>query len=207
MNLSPEIKAALQQLLSDTEGGPPSHPDAPQDMKMVLDVMEEKLTPVFEHIGKQFQAYESRIAELESLVSALITSMSDAVSGHRRTGIMASVKEKYGADLDSIGPIYSDMTGEDLTEALIDAFEQDGGEMDEAIPRLLGPIKERFGKYSRKEEPAPAQGELELNVETKPEEPKAETSEPVPEEPKEEKPKKASDGLFETMGKIARKTA
>lgn len=212
MSISPEIRAALQQLLSEPESNGSANTDATQDMKMVLDIMEEKLTPVFEHIGKQFQAYENRICELENLMGALVTSMSDAVDGHRRTGISSSIKENYGSDLDSLGPIYSDMTGDDLTETLIDAFMQDGGEMDEAVPRLLGPIRERFGKYSMKpQETAPSepekpsetpQGELELTIESEPGGEKPDTAE-------SEKPKsgRASDKLFEQMGNLARKTA
>ena len=180
---------------------------------MILDIMEEKLTPVFEHIGGMFDEYKARIEELENVIGALVSSMSDAVDGHRRTGITSIVKEKYGADLDSLGPVYSDFSGEDLTEKLIDAVMQDGGDVDEAAGKFLGPIKEKFGKYSMREEKRaepPAQGELELSVETKPEE-KSSTEQPqseeTPESPVEEKPRKASDALFETMGIRARKTA
>lgn len=165
MKLTPEMIAALEAAL----GGPgdaPDHPDAPQDYEMICQVIEEKLAPSFEIIGKELASLRQENDSLKDIVYKLITSFSDAVGQHRMGGIRESVLPKYAGDLGTIGPMAKDLLGKDIEAELLDALMNGDGDPDEIANGVLGPYKEKFGKYLGG---APAPGkEVSVEVESKP---------------------------------------
>jgi hypothetical protein len=212
--MNPEMKkqmlAWLQSQGDDAAGG---NSDAGADYDQICQVIETKLAPAFEMIGQELKSLRDENDGLKDIVYKLITSFSDSVNNHRMGSMRETVLPKYAGDLGTYGPMAKDLMGDDIEQKLLEALMSGDGDPDEIANGVLGPYKEKFGKYLGGA-PAPGkeaevtvteggsepQGELDL-------EPQAEsTSEGEP--PKEKKPGRASDALFEQMAKVSgRKTA
>jgi len=211
MNLSPELKQSLLAALS--EGGEaPGNQDAGQDYAQICSVIEEKLSPVFHMIGQDLQQLRQENDDLKDIVYKLITSFHDGVNGYKMNGIKSSVLPKFADDLGLYGTAAKDLYGVDLESELMNAL-MEGGDPDEVGGRVIGPYKERLGKYLGG---APAPGkEVSVEVETQPEpesEPETDQGElgledPKAEEKKPEAKSSASDQLFEKLKGLQRKTA
>lgn len=211
--MTPEQKAALMSLLNDAGGSPAGgvHQDAAQDYEQICQVIEQKLTPAFEIIGQELKRLREENDDLKDTVYKLVTAFSDGVSGYKRNSIKSSVLPKYSEDIGMYGPAAKDLFGADIEQELLEALMGDG-DPDEIAMGIIGPYKERLGKYLGG---APAPGkEVSVEVETTSAE---EPSEPEQgslglEEPKEEKEEakpegKPSDKLFEQLKGLQRKTA
>lgn len=133
----------------------PDHPDAQQDAQQ----MGQDLAPVFQEIGR-------RLSDLEDIVFKMVVAFDDAVRQNRMGGLKSGLREKYGPDLDTYGPVFTDFYGKDLTESLLEAL-GDGADLDRA-GQMLDELKAKFGKYVQPSAPAteaPAVTEVEISAE------------------------------------------
>jgi hypothetical protein len=150
----------------------------------ICNVLEERLTPVFELLGDRLKGLEEENAELKDVVFKIVSGFGDAVNEHKKGGYQEMLASKHGSELDEISGPYSDLYGKDIKQELLDKLM--GGEMGEdGIPEFVGGIKSKFdklrspagdGSVAPREE-APAEGPPE--AEEKPAEaPPAEEEEP-----------------------------
>ena len=145
MKLTPEVISALESALGG--GVTPDHPDADQDYDQICEVIEQKLTPAFEMIGQELAKLRAENDNLKDIVYRMVTSFSDAATTHKRGALQSTISGKYGPDLESLKPIYSDFSGRDIEQDLIDALMESEGNPEELAGQMLGGVKERFGKY------------------------------------------------------------
>jgi hypothetical protein len=164
--MTPEMKAAIMQMLQGGDSQPYVHPDAPQDREQTMQILEEKLAPAFEMIGKRFREQQCEIDDLKDIVYKMVTSFSDAVGGYKRQGMHSTIMGQYGPDLEALKPVYSDFKGSDIVEDLIDALMGQEGDPSEMAGQFVNAAKEKFGKYLGG---APAMGkEVSLEVSAEP---------------------------------------
>lgn len=213
--MDPEAIAALEKalaLMKGTQGGSQSVSQPSSDYEAICAKVKADLEPMVTMIGQKLEESEKRVAELEDIISKMVTSFSDAVGSYKMQGLRSSLTEKFGPDLESIGGLYKDAYDSDITEDLLQALAGYEGDPMEAAGESIQNLKARFGKYK-------PQVEAEVTVE-KPEEdsqgqldlepPRAEggESDPLSAEGSNGEAKKDSDKLFEMMGQLkSRKTA
>jgi hypothetical protein len=141
-----------------------NHPDAAQDQAQ----MAGTLAPVLELLAGKMDAYETRIAELEQVVMKLITGAYDAVSSHKRMGLMENIGSSYGPKLEPYKKIYGKTMGRDLAEDIVDMLQSNGIEgeaVEAAVTQFLNMVEDRFGEFVSK----PAAIEVEVSAEGAPE--------------------------------------
>ena len=124
------------------------HPDAKEDAAQTVQLIEEQLTPVFELIGKMFEAADSRMNRIEELLGNVVDGMGEAVDQHKRSGIMERLDPFHG-DMEQLSSIYSDFhEGKDYGEDLVDELMKSGDEItDEMISGKINEHKKKWGKY------------------------------------------------------------
>lgn len=118
------------------------HDDAPQDEAM----LKSDLTPVIQEIGQ-------RLADLEDIVYRMVTAFESAVNGQKMQGLKSGISEKFGPDIESLGPVFSDIYGGDLADELVQALGGQDGDLMEKAGQMLDGLKGKLGKYI----PQPAQ--------------------------------------------------
>jgi hypothetical protein len=152
-------------------GLPPGgvNPDQGADYEEICNVMEEKLVPVFDMIGKEIHDLHEDQGELQELVFKLLTSVIGAADGHRRDGLSQKLMGKYGSDIEPLDGFMQDTQGKKFSDELIDSLMGDGApEDDEGIDGLvqskLGEAKGKYGKYLGMMPPPPPGGEVKMEV-------------------------------------------
>jgi len=122
--------------MPDMISGGGDHPDAAQDEAM----MKEDLLPVIKEIG-------DRLADLEDIVYRMVTAFEGAVTGQKMQGLKSGIAEKFGPDLETLGPVFSDIYGGDLADELIHALGGQDGDLMEMAGQMLDGLKGKLGKY------------------------------------------------------------
>jgi len=145
--MTPEMKAAIMQMLQGGDSQPYVHPDAAQDYDQTLQIMEQRLAPAFEMIGKRLRDQQCEIDDLKDIVYKMVTSFSDAVGAYKRQGMHSTIMGQYGPDLEALKPVYSDFKGSDIVEDLIDALMGQEGDPSEMAGQFISAAKDKFGKY------------------------------------------------------------
>ena len=182
--MTPEMKAALLQMLQGGDSPAGGHADAAQDYDQICQVVEQKLAPAFEMIGKEFKALHDEVNDLKEIVYKMVTSFSDSVGSYKRQGLQTQIMGKFGPDLESLKPIYADFRGGDIVEDLLNALEGQDGDPEELVGSFLEQAKGKFGKYLGGT-PAPGK-EVSVEVSTDGEsEPEVEVEAPAEEEKEE----------------------
>ena len=130
------------------------HPDWKQDEDETVSLIERQLTPVFEMIGKMFEAADERMNRIEELVGNIVDGFGEAVDSHKR-GSLKERLDPFHADLEQLSGIYSDFhEGKDYSEDLIDELMKSGDEItDDTIRGKIDEHKKRWGKYIGMEMP------------------------------------------------------
>ena len=138
------------------------NPDAQQDYEQICAVVEEKLAPVFEIIGAELKSLRDENNELKEIVYKLITGFHDSIGQYKRGNLHQSISSKYGSDLELLKPIYSDFSGRDITEDLLDELMKQEGDHEEMAGSFINAAKSKYGKYLPKKEEAPAEVSVEV---------------------------------------------
>ena len=202
--MTPEMKAALLQMLQGGDSPAGGHADAAQDYDQICQVVEQKLAPAFEMIGKEFKALHDEVNDLKEIVYKMVTSFSDSVGSYKRQGLQTQIMGKFGPDLESLKPIYADFRGGDIVEDLLNALEGQDGDPEELVGSFLEQAKGKFGKYLGGT-PAPGKDpEVEVEISTEPE--------VEVEAPAEEEKEEPADPVAKIMNQVSslrgrRKTA
>jgi len=202
--MTPEMKAALLQMLQGGDSPAGGHADAAQDYDQICQVVEQKLAPAFEMIGKEFKALHDEVNDLKEIVYKMVTSFSDSVGSYKRQGLQTQIMGKFGPDLESLKPIYADFRGGDIVEDLLNALEGQDGDPEELVGSFLEQAKGKFGKYLGGI-PAPGKdSEVEVEISTEPE--------VEVEAPAEEEKEEPADPVAKIMNQVSslrgrRKTA
>ena len=102
------------------------HPDAAQDQAQIAG----SLAPVLDLLAAQNDALSRRVEELEQVVMKLVTGAYDAVSSHKRAGLMESIGSTYGPKLEPFKKIYGKTMGRDIAEDIVDMLSSQGIEGD-----------------------------------------------------------------------------
>lgn len=145
--MTPEMKAALLQMLQGGDSPAGGHADAAQDYDQICQVVEQKLAPAFEMIGKEFKAQRDEINELKDIVYKMVTSFSDSVTSYKRQGLQSTITGKFGPDLEALKPVYADFRGGDIVEDLLNALMDQDGDPEALVGQFLEQAKGKFGKY------------------------------------------------------------
>jgi hypothetical protein len=171
------------------------NPDEGQD----IDLIEQKLTPVFELLGQLLTDITTRLGELESKFDRLTGGFSDAVTAHRRGALSDEIMGQYGEELQPFDSFRSETgIGSKLSDEIIDALMSDEGieDRDSFIRSKIDGDKGKYGKF------------LGMSVEAKPlegeETPAEEKAEEAIEAPAEEEKKEEAEGgsPFDHMAEI-----
>jgi len=213
MELTPEVKQALRALLGDDQPPAPSG-----DYEAICAKVKADLQPAIEMIGNELKSLRQENDELKDIVFKMVTSFSDAIGAHKQQGLRSSLMEKYGPDIESMGGFYKDAYDSDLVDDLLEALMGHDGDPMEMAGESVSNLKAKFGKYlgggapveTKVEIEAPADGQGELDLEPKaeePGEPPSEEGEKSQEKKDEGPPGRASDALFKQLENIGRKTA
>jgi len=98
------------------------------DEKEDIDLIEQKLTPVFELLGHLLTDITGRLGAIEEKFDRLTGGFSDAVSAHRRGQLSEEVMGQYGEELQPFDS-FRDETGigSKLSDEIIDALMSDEG--------------------------------------------------------------------------------
>lgn len=202
--MTPEMKAALMQMLQGGDSPSGGHADAAQDYDQICQVVEEKLAPVFTMIGQELKSLRDENNDLKDIVYKMVTSFSDSVGQYKRQGLQSQIMGKFGPDLEALKPIYADFKGGDIVEDILNALMEAEGDPEAHVAGFLDQAKAKFGKYLGGA-PAPEKA-VEVSVEA--------PAEPVEEEVKEpeEAPEEEADPVSKIMNQVSslrgrRKTA
>jgi phage-related minor tail protein len=208
--MTPEMKAALLQMLQGGDSPAGGHADAAQDYEQICEVVENKLAPVFTMIGEELKSQREEIAGLKDIIYKMVTSFSDSVGQHKRQGLQSTIMGKYGSDLEALKPVYSDFRGSDIVEDLIGALMEADGNPEELAGQFIEQAKGKFGKYLGGT-PAPGK-EVSVEIEAVGEPVAEEKAEEVAEEKAPEADGKQDDPAMKILNQVrslrgARKTA
>ena len=127
----------------------PDHSDEIQDTSLI----EQKLAPTFELLGRMLKELDDRIAKTEEATNrmmAFLDSLEGVVKTQRRGSLLDEIKGKFGADLDPIDSFYNDTYGKNYSDELVDSLMDDSGnisDQDAYIRAQLDDKKKRYGKY------------------------------------------------------------
>jgi hypothetical protein len=123
------------------------HEDASADQEMIMQILSEKVLPVFQIFQQRIEALEEKCGTLEDVLMKVITGMGDAVTEHKKAGLSEMLSSKYGSELEPYKGVYSDMYGKGLDEDLLEQLLGGDYDPDQYVPAYLGKVKEKFGKY------------------------------------------------------------
>jgi hypothetical protein len=123
------------------------HEDASADQEMIMQILSEKVLPVFQIFQQRIEALEEKCGTLEDVLMKVITGMGDAVTEHKKAGLSEMLSSKYGPELEPYKGVYSDMYGKGLDEDLLEQLLGGDYDPDQYVPAYLGKVKEKFGKY------------------------------------------------------------
>lgn len=176
--------------------------DYKQDLQLFKQEFGQMVEPIVMILFEKLKGCEDRINDLEELLMKMITGMDDSVKSYKRSGLIGSLGEKYGKDIEPYGEMYQDFAGSNPLEDLADQIMTSGIGEDQHEPfaqEFLNQLKGKFGKYTK----AP-QVEAEITKAEVPAEggTAAEEGEKAAEEvagEEEAAPEKPSDAMFKKL--------
>ena len=116
------------------------------DIDEIYSAIEQKLLPVFEHLGKI-------LAEIKADAQVgvqLRDGFKDMTYSHRRGELSSQLAETFGPDLEALDTFYSDVKGQKYGDMLLDELMDNEGNIEDQNEWLGGKIsgeKEKYGKY------------------------------------------------------------
>jgi len=139
----------------------PANPDAQADYEEITQVVEQKLVPTFETLGKMLKAIDDKATQALEMSQKIVEAMSDAVTGQRKGEFSELLGSKFSADIGPLDSFYSDTMGTKFSDQLIEELLNSGPENpEELISSKIGEAKQKYGKYlgsqAPKEPEAPA---------------------------------------------------
>jgi hypothetical protein len=124
------------------------NPDAAQDYQEICDVVEQKLVPTFETLGKVMKEIDDKATQALCMVEKILGAMFDAVMGQKQGEFQELLSSKYSADLAPLDSFYSDTMGNKFSDQLIqELMKSDAENPDEFIAGKIGEAKTKYGKY------------------------------------------------------------
>lgn len=157
------------------------NPDAAQDERLVVAILERNLGPIFQALGARIRDLEEDLSETKDLLFKFAQGLIGAADGHRRSVLSDELSSKYGSEMEPFEGFYKDTQGKGFSESLLEELMGDGAPdeagRDDWIKNKLNEAKGKYGKYVGVSVEAPAPEEVAEESAEAPEEQAIEESE------------------------------
>lgn len=140
--MDPETLKQIEALMAG------NNPDAGADYEEICQVVEQKLVPTFEMLGKMLKSIDDKASQALAMTQKIVGAMSDAVMGQKHGEFEDLLNSKFGADIGPLDSFYSDTMGTKFSDQLIDELmSSDVDNPEEFISSKIGETKGKYGKY------------------------------------------------------------
>lgn len=116
------------------------------DYDKICEVVEQKMVPTFEMLGKMLK----EIDEKAEVGVKLAEAFSEIIGGHKRSGVVETVRGLYGPILDILDEYYKDNWDKSFSDELIEKLMDNEGNISDLgayAGNEIESVKQKYGKY------------------------------------------------------------